>query len=126
MDKFVINSEKLSTLSSFSKQLPEYASNIWKNLLNEFDFYGENKNGISSNKIKQYAYLNLPSIKSIEYIMDLLECDTKQYIDDYLREETNIKNCLEPSDIFEFDDEIEEEIDEEKKKLINEFFMKDK
>jgi len=41
LNKFIINSEKLTILSSFSKKLPKCAINIWEKLLNTFDFSRE-------------------------------------------------------------------------------------
>ena len=47
---------------------------------------------LKSNKIKVWTKLNLPSIKSIEYIKKVIESDTNQYIEEYLEEEKNIRH----------------------------------
>ena len=127
LNKFIINSEKLTILSSLSKKLPECASKIWENLLNNFDFSKEINNNLKSNKIKVWTKLNLPSIKSIEFIKNIIESDTNNYIEKYLEEEKAIRFCNEPADILQNDEdkEEEEEEDEEKERLINEFFMEE-
>ena len=127
LNKFIINSEKLTILSSLSKKLPKSAKNIWENLLNDFDFSKEINDNLKSNKIKVWTKLNLPSIKSIENIKNSIESDTDQLIATYLEQEKEIRECNEAADIVENDEEneeTEEEIDE-KKKLVNDFFSKD-
>ena len=127
MNKFIINSEKLSILSSLSKSLPECAKNKWNELLDNFDFSKEINDNLKSNKINVWTKLNLPSIKTIEFIKNIIESDNEQFIGTYLEEEKEIRECDDPADIIENDDDNEEgeEEVEEKKKLINEFFSKD-
>ena len=127
LNKFIINSEKLTILSSFSKKLPKCAINIWEKLLNTFDFSREINDNLKSNKIKIWTNLKLPSIKSIEFIKNVIESDTDQLIRSYLEEEKEIRECDEPADIVESDEDDEEgeEELEERKKLVNDFFSKD-
>ena len=129
LNKFIINSEKLSILSSLSKALKEDAKNVWITLLNNFDFSKEINDNLKSNKIKIWTKLNLPSISTIEYIKNIIESDNEQLIGAYLEEEKEIRECDEPGDIIQTDDDDEneegEEELEEKKKLLNEFFSKD-
>ena len=126
-NKFIINSEKLGILSSLSKDLPESAQEIWEKLLNEFDFSREIINNLKSNKIKVWTKLNLPSIKSIDYIKKIIESDTNQYIEKYLEEEKDIRDCIEPGNIIQNDEENEEDEEDykEKKELMNEFFLEE-
>ena len=46
MNKFIINSEKLTILSSLSKNLKKCAAKIWENLLDNLDFSKENMDEI--------------------------------------------------------------------------------
>ena len=125
LNKFIINSEKLTILPSIFKELPQSASKIWQNLFDNFDFSKDININLKSNKIKVWTKLNLPSIKSIEFIKKVIESDINQYIEEYLEEEKNIRLYNEPSDIIENEEENEEEDDEEKKKLINDFFIEE-
>ena len=128
LNKFIINSEKLTILSSLSKPLPRYAIKIWKNFLNTIDFNREINDNLKSNKIKLWTKLNLPSIKSIDFIKNIIESDSEQLIAKYLEEEKEIRDCEFPEEIVQIEDdneEIEEEDIEEKKKLVKEFFMND-
>ena len=125
MNKFIINSEKLTILSSLSKNLPDSAIRIWENLLNDLDFSKEINDNLKSNKIKIWTKLNLPSIKSIDFIKNIIENDSDQLIKKYAEEEKEIRDCDEPGEIIQIDEdneEIEEEV-EEKKILVNEFFL---
>ena len=124
LTKFIVNSEKLSILSSLSKDLSDSVRTIWEKLLEEFDFTKDVSNNLKSNKIKVWTKLNLPSINSINQIKKIIESDANGYIKKYQEQETAIRDCGEPCDILESDDENEEEI-EEKKNLINEFFFED-
>ena len=126
MNKFIINSEKLTILSSLSKKLPEYAIKIWENLLINIDFNKEINDNLKSNKIKLWTKLNLPSIKTIDSIKNIIESDSEQLITKYLEEEKEIRFCFQPEQIVQIEDDNEEVKDEEveeKKKLVNEFFM---
>ena len=127
MNKLIINSEKLSILSSLTKNLPSCSKTIWYNLFNDFDFSGEINKNIYSNNIKIFTKLNLPSFKSINFINDIIEIDTNKYIDEYLREETKIRVLYEPSEILfvTHNESIDTEEYEIKKNLIEEFFMED-
>ena len=127
LNKFIINSEKITILSSLSKKLPECASRIWDKLLDDLDFSKEINNNLKSNKIKVWTQLNLPSIKSIDFIKNVLESDSNQYIETYLEEEKTIRACNEPADIVQTDEDNEEDEDEEEKKknIVNQFFEKE-
>ena len=122
LTKFIVNSEKLSILSSLSKNLPESGKSIWVKLLDEFNFCEEINNNLKSNKIKVWTKLNLPSKESIKKIEKIIKSDSNGYFKSYLEQETRIRECSLPSDIIENDDE-NEDIDEEKINLINEFFI---
>ena len=127
LNKFIINSEKLTILSSLPKNLKKCAIKIWENLLDNLDFSKEINDNLKSNKIKIWTKLHLPSIKSIDFIKNIIANDTEQLIGKYLEKEKEIRKCGEPADIIPIDEENEEgEIEfeefEKKKKLVNEFF----
>ena len=124
LTKFIVNSEKLSILSSLSKDLSDSARPIWEKLLEEFDFTKDVSNNLKANKIKVWTKLNLPSINSINQIKKIIESDANGFIKKYQEQETDIRDCSEPGDIIESDDENEEEV-EEKKNLINAFFIEE-
>ena len=126
MKKFIINSEKISILSSLSKSLPQCAKKIWLNLLEEFDFSGKVNTHIKSNKIKIWTKLNLPSFNSINFVKSIIENDYNRYIDEYLKEETSIRFFNEPSEIILYlYISMEPEECEMKENLVNEFFEED-
>ena len=124
LTKFIVNSEKLSILSSLSKNLPKCGKSIWGKLLDEFNFCEEINNNLKSNKIKVWTKLNLPSKDSIKKIEKIIKSDANGYFKSYLEQENRIRECSLPSDIIENDDE-NEDIDEERINLVNEFFIED-
>ena len=132
LSKFIVHEEKLSIFSSLisKKELPKKAIEIWENLLDEFNFSRDINDKLKSNKVKLSSGLNLPSIETIRFCKKILERDN---IKKYFEEENEIRNCRNPEDIIqeneeELDNEGNEEFEEairEKKKLIKEFFNKD-
>ena len=125
LTKFIVNSEKQSILSSLSKNLPQNTKLIWKKKLEDFNFFDEEiNNSVKSNKIKVWTKIRLPCNNSIDTIQKIMKKDVNGYFKSYYEQEIRIRDCQLPSDIIENNDE-NEEIDEEKINLLNEFFSKD-
>ena len=124
LTKFIVNGEKQSILSSLIKDLPKNIKVLWDTLFDKFIFTNEVSNNLKSNKIKIWTKLSLPSINSINQIKKVVESDANGYIKKYQDQEIAIRDCNEPGDIVESDDENEEEV-EEKKNLVNEFFCEE-
>ena len=127
MDKFIINSEKLSILSSYlSKTLLNCTKKFWLNLLKEFDFSEKIGKYLKQNKIKIWTKLNLPSFKTVNFIKSIIENDYNGYIDEYLKEEITIRFLNEPSEIIlDLYHSLDSEECEMKENLVNNFFEKD-
>ena len=127
MSKIILNSEKLTILSSLTKKLPSCSKTICYNFLKDFDFdfSKEIEKYTGYNKINIFTKLNLPSFKSINFIKDIIEIDINNYINEYLREETRIRSFENPSVIILGVWVGNWENLKQKENLVDEFFMKE-
>jgi len=114
--KLIINYEKTGYFYSLSQKHSQLTKQIWRDYLNSFDIFGGNINmNIQGNKIN-VIFNYLPSqnfIKNIRKIVNVRK-------NEYQSQENNIRNFSQPSDLLY--DEYDEDQDEEKKKLINDYF----